>query len=78
MFPDTGLMESTLPSHYFKPLKGKNIATANKGRGEGLLATRLLLYLPTYKIVRFEEALTARASPHHKQPTCQPLLADFD
>jgi hypothetical protein len=25
-----------------------------------------------------EKALTARASPHHKQPTCQPLLAAFE
>ena len=47
-----------------------------QGAGEGLSVTRILLYLPRYKIVWFEKVLTARASPHHKQPTCKPILAD--
>jgi hypothetical protein len=37
-----------------------------------------MLYLPRYSAGWFEELLMARASPHHKQPTCQPLLAFAD
>ena len=55
----------------------KNIA-AMSGGGEGVLGAQTLLYQPRYKIVWFEEALTARASPHHKQPTCKPIPIDYD
>ena len=42
------------------------------GAGEGLLVTRILLYLPTYKMALFEKVLTAKAPsrPHHHQ--CRP------
>ena len=44
MFPDTGLMESTLPAHRLEPLQGKNSApTKRQGAGEGLLVARILV-----------------------------------
>jgi hypothetical protein len=71
MFSAIGMMESTSPLQLFNPpCPAKKHCRYEQGAGEGLLVTRILLYLRRYKIVWFEKVLITRTTPHDKQPTC--------